>query len=226
LKVIIAFTLALFASIAGAGAAFADQPVTSNPPATTTMPWTGSAMNKASYWENYFGAGWTCTKVSESGSFTTTVDYDAIVVKAGTQIFIWQPAPAGTYTTSPRVSHWYFCDDGQGTVEDRVVAPTGSIGGPCADPAYYGIFDNSASTIDIKFRLRWYTTDGLQTVTKWVPAGAIYRTWEHWSKPATTVRVAYLDPDTGIWVNLQTITSGTGMYPACGYLHGFEYPNT
>ena len=60
------------------------------------------------------------------------------------------------------------------------IAPRGAIGGPCADPAYYGIFDNTASNVALQFRFRWYTRLGLHTTNKVVPAGAIYRTWEHW----------------------------------------------
>ena len=222
-----AFTLALFASIAGAGAAFAGQTATSTPPATTTIPWAGSPANQASYWEAYFGPGWDCTKVNETGSFTTTVAHDAIVVKAGNFNFIWQPAPAGTYSTNPAVSHWYYCDDGSvigtpGVV--RTILPTGAIGGPCWDPAYYGIFDNTDSNVALTFRFRWYTNSGLQTITKVVPGGAIYRTWEHWVKSFTTIRVGYLNPDTGMWVNLATRQSTNGVYPPCVYLHGFEYP--
>ena len=126
-------------------------------------------------------------------------------------------------TTSPAVSHWYYCDT-EGPVEDRVIAPTGDIGGPCADPAYYGIFDNTQSTVPITFRFRWYTNSGLQTVVKTVPAGAIYRTWEHWVKSYTTIRVGYQDPDTGMWINLATLQSVNGMYPVCVYKHGFDYP--
>jgi hypothetical protein len=226
LRIITALSLALFASIAIAGPTMADQTPTSNPPATTVMPWPGRVSNPASYWENYFGEGWDCTKVNQAGSFTTTVDHDAIVVKAGQYIFIWKPAPAGTYsTTSPAVSHWYYCDT-EGPVEDRVIAPTGDIGGPCADPAYYGIFDNTQSTVPITFRFRWYTNSGLQTVVKTVPAGAIYRTWEHWVKSYTTIRVGYQDPDTGMWINLATLESVNGMYPVCVYKHGLEYPTS
>ena len=157
-----------------------------------------------------------------SGSFTTNVEYAAIVVKAGQYNFIWQPAPAGTYTTNPDVSHYYLCS---GPVQDLVIDPSGDIGGPCADPAYYGIFDNTLSTVPLTFRFRWYTNYGLHTVRKVVPAGAIYRTWEHWSKPNTLVRVGYKNPDTNLWVNLATELTVKGSYPNCEYQRGFEFPN-
>ena len=105
------------------------------------------------------------------------------------------------------------------------IAPKGAIGGPCADPAYYGIFNNTASSMALEFRFQWYTRSGLHTVKKTVPAGAIYRTWEHWVKPFTTIRVAYKNPSTGNWVNLASKESVSGRYPRCIYKHGFEYPN-
>jgi len=105
-----------------------------------------------------------------------------------------------------------------------VIDPVGDIGGPCADPAYYGIFDNTGSTVPIVFRFRWYDGSGLNTVKKTVPAGAIFRTWEHWVKPFTTIRVAYKNPTTGNWVNLASEQSVKGNYPPCEYQRGFEYP--
>jgi len=101
--------------------------------------------------------------------------------------------------------------------------PGGDIGGPCADPAYYGIFDNSDSTVANVFRFQWYNRNGLNTVKKTVPAGAIFRTWEHWVKPFTTIRVAYKDPTTGNWVLLASEQSVKGTYPPCHYQRGFDY---
>ena len=68
--------------------------------------------------------------------------------------------------------------------------PGGEVGGPCNDPAYYGIFDNSGSDAAIRFRMKWTTTTGLHVVAQWVPGGSIYRTWEHWAKPGTKVLVS------------------------------------
>jgi hypothetical protein len=211
--------LALIVSLSSAGLALAVQPVSSSPAGATVLPWPGSAANQATYWEAYFQDAYDCVKVSESGSFTTTQDYDAIVVKGGQLNFIWSPAPAGTYTTNPGVSHYFLCG---GTVADIIVDPAGSIGGPCADPAYYGIFDNTGSDVTIRFRFRWYTNYGLHTITKNVPAGAVYKTWEHWVKPFTVVRVGYQHPDTGAWINLAKLTSVKGVYPPCEYQRGFQ----
>lgn len=218
MKLVLALMLALSASVIGAGTAFA-----SHPP-TTVLDGLGSEANKATYWEAYFadrGFDYDCTKVDRSGEFTTTVAHDAIIIKNDSRNFIWQPAPADTYTTDKGVSHWFYCD---GSPEQEVVNPAGSIGGPCADPAYYGVFDNTASNVTITFRFRWYTKSGLHTVVKDVPAGAIFRTWEHWSKPFTLVRVAYKDPETGLWVNLASELTVKGNYPACEYDRGFTYP--
>ena len=107
----------------------------------------------------------------------------------------------------------------------NVIAPAGSIGGPCADPSYYGVFDNSATTSQsIWFRMRWVTMNGLQTVKKLVPAGAIYKTWVHWARFNTKVKVGYKDPTTGIWKNLASLTAGRGSFPPCQYTPGWVYP--
>lgn len=102
--------------------------------------------------------------------------------------------------------------------------PDGGIGGPCLDPAYYGIFDNTEGDQAYVFRFRYYNGNGLQTITKTVPAGAIFRTWEKWVKAFTTMRVGYFNPDTGRWVNLETRQSVKGNYPPCDYQRGFTYP--
>jgi hypothetical protein len=220
----VGLAVALITSVLAAGSVFADQPITSDPPGATMIAWPGSAANQATYWETYFanlGFDYECTKVSEAGAFTTNVEYAAIVVKGGQYNFIWRPAPADTYTTNPGVSHWFYCT-GE-TVEDRVIDPKGSIIGPCADPAYAGVFDNRLSTVAIKFRFRWYTLSGLHTTVKIVPPNAIYRTWEHWSKPNTYVSVWYQDPDTAQWKFLANKLTVRGNYPACQYKHGLEY---
>jgi ice-binding like protein len=100
----------------------------------------------------------------------------------------------------------------------------GSVGGPCNDPAYYGIFDNSGSDATIRFRIKWVTTTGVHVLTRWVPGGSIYRTWEHWAKPGTTVVVSFKDPNSGTWTPLDSVVSVHGSFPACVYQHGFETP--
>ena len=98
--------------------------------------------------------------------------------------------------------------------------PGGGIGGPCADPAYYGIFYNTTSTA-LTFRFQWQNSSGVHTVTKLVPAGATFRTWEHWSKPGTNLSVAYKN-SSGNWVTLASDVSVHGYFPDCIYKHGFE----
>jgi hypothetical protein len=110
-----------------------------------------------------------------------------------------------------------------GTVEDIPYAPAGSLGGPCADPAYYAIFDNSATdpSITTKFRMRWYNNNGLNTAVKLVPGGDIYTTFQHWAKPGTYVSVWYKDKDTGAWVLLERELATRGSYPPCDYQPGW-----
>jgi hypothetical protein len=187
--------------------------------------------NRTPFWEKYladnYGGTWDCTKFNlTTDPVVLPQDEDALIIKAGTMNYGWVPAPAGEYSPPMNsTSHYFICDQST-TVEDRVIAPQGDIGGPCADPAYYGIFDNTASTVPLKFRFRWYDSNGLNVVTKIVPAGAIYRTWEHWVSPNTVIRVAYQDPDTGVWITLTSETSVNGLYPPCEYQRGFEYPTS
>jgi hypothetical protein len=101
----------------------------------------------------------------------------------------------------------------------------GSIGGPCNDPAYYGIFDNTGSDATVRFRMKWTTTTGVHVLSMWVPGGSIYRTWEHWSKPGTKVLVSYKDPVTGTWTNIASATAVHGRFAPCVYQHGFETPS-
>lgn len=217
----LSFVLGALLSLTSVGAVFADQPVSSAPSGATTLDWPGEDANHEPYWEAFLGNGYDCTKVNEAGDFATADAHDAIVVKGGQLNFIWQPGSAGAYSASPEVSHWFYCDG----PKQEVIAPAGSIGGPCADPAYYGVFDNTASNVTVRFRFRWYTSIGRHTVKKEVPAGAIYRTWEHWSKPNTYVRVGYRDPDTMRWVNLATQLTVKGRYPVCEYKRGWDYPS-
>jgi hypothetical protein len=102
--------------------------------------------------------------------------------------------------------------------------PDGGIGGPCNDPAYYGIFDNTGSDEAIRFRMRWTTTTGAHVASLWVPGGQIYRTWEHWAKPGTVVRVGYKDSSNGRWINIASTVAVHGSFPACDYQRGFETP--
>ena len=74
--------------------------------------------------------------------------------------------------------------------------------------AYFAIFDNTDSTVDITFRFRWYNFNGVNVVTKEVPAGSYFITRQKWVKAYTTMRIGYKDPDTGLWVNLGVLYSG------------------
>ncbi|HEY5489243.1 MAG TPA: ice-binding family protein [Candidatus Limnocylindrales bacterium] len=100
----------------------------------------------------------------------------------------------------------------------------GSIGGPCNDPAYYGVFDNTSSNVVVRFRMKWTTTTGLKVAAVYVPAGSIYRTWEHWAKPGTKVQVSYKDPNSGKWINVASVTAAHGRFAPCVYKHGFDTP--
>jgi hypothetical protein len=109
--------------------------------------------------------------------------------------------------------------------EQDQLPPTGMIQGPCADPAYYAVFDNSGPTTAIKFRFSWYNNSGYNVVTKVVPAGMVYTTFQHWAKPGTVMKVGYKDPNTGVWTNLAKMTSVKGSYPACDVTPGFSQPS-
>lgn len=102
--------------------------------------------------------------------------------------------------------------------------PGGGVGGPCNDPAYYGIFDNTASSAPIQFRMTWNNGARVRVEARWVPGGSIYRTWEHWAKTGTKVIVSYQDPDTAKWVTLDSAVAVHGWFPPCVYQHGYETP--
>jgi len=225
----VAMVLALIASLSIAGTAMA---AVNETPDYTVEHDGNAGTNDPPFWEAYFeakypGTDWTCAKVNGTDDpVVLAAAVDALIIKAGTTNYVWEDAAAGEYSPPANsTSHWLTCDDGVGPPPREVVEPFGGIGGPCADPAYYGIFDNTESTVAVKFRFRWYTASGLHTVVKVVPAGAIYRTWEHWVKPFTTIRVGYYSTELGRWVNLDSETSVKGRYPACEYQRGFEYPN-
>jgi hypothetical protein len=117
---------------------------------------------------------------------------------------------------------------GCGTVADIPYAPAGHIEGPCADPAYYAVFDNTATdpSITTKFRFRWYNNNGLNTAVKLVPGGDTYTTYQHWAKPGTYVSVWYKDNTTGAWVRLERELVVKGSYPACIYQPGWTRGGT
>ena len=80
-------------------------------------------------------------------------------------------------------------------VEDDVIDPHGSIFGPCGDPSFAGIFDNTGSDVQLRFKFTWRTTKGLNEIVKMVPSGAIYHTVLRWGKPGTQVRVLWQNPE-------------------------------
>ncbi len=111
-------------------------------------------------------------------------------------------------------------------VEDDVIDPAADIRGPCADPAYFAVFDNTASTVAITFRFRWYNFNGLNNAKKTVPAGSYFITTQKWVRAYRTMRIGYKDPLTNVWKTLVSEQSGKGRFPACtaethGYIPGF-----
>jgi hypothetical protein len=107
------------------------------------------------------------------------------------------------------------------TVVDDPVS--GSIEGPCGGPTYYGVFDNSHGVDPVRFRMTWRTGGATRIATRWVPAGAVFRTWKHWSKPGTFVRLAYRNADTGRWVALDAERAAPGA-GVCAYAPGLTFP--
>jgi len=110
-------------------------------------------------------------------------------------------------------------------VKDLPFKPTGNLGGPCADPAYYAVFDNTgtdASYAPVKFRMRWYNNHGLNAVTKLVPGGFKWTTYQHWAKPGTIVSVSYKDPTSGAWILLEKQTVVRGSFPVCDVAPGWS----
>jgi len=187
----------------------------------------GSDFQTAAYWATYlhdnYGGDWTCEKVDSTATpVVLAADHGALIIKAGDAYYGWLNVTAGTEYSAPQAtSHYYVCDET--TVEDEFIPPTGHIEGPCADPAYYAIMDNSAGNTLVKFRFRWYNNNGLNTSVKWVPAGDIFTTWQHWAKPGTYVSLSYKDPNTNMWVLLDKELVVKGRYPACQYTPGWTH---
>ncbi len=217
---------ALLATLAGAGAVMAADE--SPDFAVPLVPATG--MNTALFWELYlatnYGGTWNCDVVNEKPDpVVLAADHGAVIIKAGADFYGWVPAPAGEYSAPVNsTSHYYVCDEGP--VEDIIIDPAGDILGPCADPAYYAIFDNTGSTVPLRFRFTWYNNLGYHVITKWVPAGATFTTWQHWVKPFTEMKVGYKDPVTGFWINLAKETSVKGSLPHLRIRPGLLAPVT
>lgn len=213
-------SLAVLASALSFSAVLAADPI--------VIPWPGEEANEASYWEAYFadrGFDYDCVKVNEAGDFTTTTDHDAIVVKAGQNNYIWQPAPAGTYSTSPQsVSHYYLCDGDE--VTPPVINPTAQIVGPCGDPFYRVEFDNTGSDETVRFIWRIMGPDGEAKIIRDVPAGAVFRSSWRWVNASTQMWVNAVLPN-GDRVRLITQTGAPGgWYGPCpkDFVRGFSYP--
>jgi len=233
-----AVATALMVAAMGAGTVFASDAPDATVAHDAQHP--NGNTNETPFWEWYFenkfpNTTWECTKVNEPVDPTITDVEDAVIIKAATTNYVWWDDPttledelhSGTYTAPENsTSHYLTCVNTTGPVEDIVVDPKGDIRGPCADPAYFAVFDNTASTVDVTFRFRWYNFNGIHVVMKTVPAGSYFITTQKWVKAYTTMRIGYKDPDTGVWMPLVNELSGKGRYPACtaeshGYIPGF-----
>jgi hypothetical protein len=156
------------------------------------------------------------TYTSTNGHQFVTPGFDPATIADAHTNFVVATTGEGSWVLT--ISHGCI-----GTVEDEFIPPTGHIEGPCADPAYYAIMDNSAGNTLVKFRFRWYNNNGLNTSVKWVPAGDTFTTWQHWAKPGTYVSLSYKDPNTGMWVLLDKELVVKGRYPACNYTPGWTH---
>lgn len=112
-SILLGTALALVAGVFSAAPAVADHNSDH-----TIRPWPGSEANRASYWEDFFGPGWDCTKVSRQGPFTTQRHWDAIILKGGQWNNIYMDVPSGTQFTEvirgdgkppAGISHWFKC---------------------------------------------------------------------------------------------------------------------
>jgi len=227
----VSLALGMMSSMLVAGTALAAPPAPTcadaTPDCQDIVEFVNGAQNAAAYWDLYFDVNghpdYVCTKIDlQPFPVVLAEDHDALIIKTGQWFYIWVPALAGNYEAAQdSTSHYYTCD-GDETVEDQVIDPKGSIGGPCADPAYYGIFDNSTSTVPIRFRFTWYTTLGHNKIVKMVPGGMKYTTVQRWAKPGTPVRVGYQDPVTFEWHNLDNLIADHGSFPPCDYVPGWS----
>jgi hypothetical protein len=220
IKVTLALALVATALLGTAGAAFAWSPLTVAAPCSTndqTLVWTVQASQTEANLDIQFA-----DNVAFTGFTTYTLDSVTLSVQVTTPIVpeVWVRWASDNSVVSTGLAPT-GCT--QGTQD--VIAPAGGVRGPCYDPSYYGIFDNSATTTQsIKFRMRWYTVAGLNAKVKVVPAGDVYDTWLHWAKPGTKVSVAYKSPTTGKWIDLASTTAAHGRFPGCKYTPGWQNP--
>jgi hypothetical protein len=196
------------------------------PAPTYVVNWEGSQANKAPYWEDRLKRGYgldvECRKVDQSGRFTTSVQHDAIIIKAGQKNYIWIPAPAATYTSPQGVSHYFICDG-----DEAQLNPKARVIGPCGDPFYRVVFNNTESSVALEFTWRIRSRGGVVLVTIEVPAGAIWRSGWRWVDASTQMWVNVALPD-GSTSRLLTMTSAPGgWYGQCpdNFQRGFSYPN-
>jgi len=216
--------MGMLGSMLVAGTALAEPPIGCTPATCTIIDFFQDG-TQADYWKTYNGNNFeNCEKVETSDTpITLTQDYAFLVIHSGAHYYIWQPAAAGEYSADQTTSFYVVCDPT--TVEEDIVNPDGSLFGPCGDPAYAARFDNTGSTVSVRFRFRWYTTLGLNKIVKMVPAGQTYNTVLRWAKPGTKVTVGYQDPNTGVWIQLDSQTVVKGMYPMCTqWLPGWNQP--
>lgn len=219
LQLVVAIMLSLVAGSLAATSAFAWSPMTVTAPCSTdgqTLVWTVQASQTETNLDIQFA-----DNVAFNNYSTHTLDSTTLSVQVTTGIVpeVWVRWAADNSVVSTGLAP-------TDCTPPNKIAPAGSIGGPCFDASYYGVFDNSATTTQaIKFRVRWYTTTGLHAKVKIVPAGMIYTTWVHWAKPNTPFSVAYKDPTTGKWILLAKVIAAHGWYPACQYTPGWSHPS-
>ncbi len=218
-RFVLVTVLALGAGTLAAPSAFAWSPMSVTTECSTdgqTLLWTVQASHTESDLNIQFADNAAFNNYS-----THTLDSTTLSVQVSTSISVTQVWVRWASDNNV-VSTGYAKED---CTPPPPTPPTGSIGGPCADPSYYGIFDNTAGSMAYKFRFRWFTPSGRHTRAKVVPAGMIFRTWEHWAKPGTLITVSYRDPVTG-WHRLASATAQGGYFPPCEYQHGFSRPTS
>ena len=221
-RLTLALALALPLTALGAGVAAAGQSYTcgdTDPTCQETfelVPNTG--MNTAAFWADKYDT--TCQKI-DSNATPVVVDepgFAYLIIKAGTTFYVWNPAPAGEYSAPQQTSHYYVCGD---IPQEDQGNPQGHIGGPCADPAYYAVMDNTEGLVPVKYIFRWQTVSGFHRIKHLVPAGMIWTTYAKWAKPGTLVTLKYFN-ESNDKVLLDSLTAAHGRYPACDYTPGLS----
>lgn len=116
--------------------------------------------------------------------------------------------PGKNWDAAGQAIHANGCDEAR-----VVIDPTARFLGPCFDPHYAAVFDNSESTVPVTFRWRFVrdVDDTVVVKVRTVPAHSVLTTWWNRVQPETWMRVRVL----GVGLLVEQLSAPAGMYEPC-----------